>query len=65
MYEGCFLQARFSKIINVSIDQKTWPRICFKTQGRAFQTLRRAFETLRENQKFSREFENLNRMFVL
>ena len=46
MYEGCFLQTRFSKTLNVSVDQKTRPGICFKTCGRAFETLGRAFKTL-------------------
>ena len=46
MYEGCFLPARLSNTLNVSVDQKTWPRICFQTCGRAFETLSQTFETL-------------------
>ena len=46
MYEGCFLQTRLSKALNVSVDQMTRPRIYFKTCGRAFERLSRAFETL-------------------
>ena len=53
MYEGYFLQTRFSKILNLSIDQKTRPSIWFKTRGRAIETLRQAFETL------GRAFEGL------
>ena len=49
MYEGCFLRARLSKTLNVSIDQKTRPSICFETSVRAFETLGQAFEDLREN----------------
>ena len=45
MYEGCFLQTRLSKTVNVSVDQKTRPSIYFKTCGGAFETLSRAFET--------------------
>ena len=51
MCGGCFLQTIFSKILNVSVDQKTRPNIYFKTRGRAFQTLIWAFEAFRENQK--------------
>ena len=57
MHEGCFLQTRFSKILNVSIEQKTRPSICFKTWGQAFETLSQAFEAL------SRAFETLCRAF--
>ena len=46
MYAGYFLQTRFSKTLNVSIDQKTRPNICFKTHGQAFKTLCRAFQAL-------------------
>ena len=53
MYEGCFLQTRLSKTLNVFVDQKTRPSIYFKTCGRAFETLSRAFETL------GRVFEDL------
>ena len=70
MHEGCFLQTRLSKTINVSVDQKTRPSICFKTCARAFETLGRALKTLgraledlRENQKLGREFKNLDRVF--
>ena len=31
MYEGCFLQTRLSKTLDVSADQKIRPSICFKT----------------------------------
>ena len=48
MYEGCFLQARLSKTLNVSIDQKTRPSI-FETSVRDFGTIGQAFEDLREN----------------
>ena len=48
MREGCFLQTRFSKILNVSIDLKNSAKYYFKTRGRAFQTLIWAFEPLRE-----------------
>ena len=51
MYKGYFLQTRLSKILNVSIDQKTRASICFKTCGRAIETLTRAFEGLREKTK--------------
>ena len=30
MHEGCFLQTGFSKILNVSVYQKTWESIYFK-----------------------------------
>ena len=53
MYEGCFLQTRLSKTLNVSIDQNTRPSICFKTFGQAFERLSRAFDTL------GRAFEGL------
>ena len=46
MYEGCFIQTRLSKAPKVSVDQKTRPRIYFKTCGWAFETLSQAFETL-------------------
>ena len=52
------------QFLNVSIDQKTQPSICFKTHGQvfqtlsqAFQTLERDFEALRENQKLDTKFE--------
>ena len=45
-YEGCFLQTKLSKALNVSVDQKTRPSICSKICGGAFETLSRAFETL-------------------
>ena len=32
MYEGCFLQTRFLKILNVFVDQRTRPSICFNTR---------------------------------
>ena len=38
MYEGSFLQTRLLEVLNVSIDQKNWPRIYFKTCGLAFET---------------------------
>ena len=57
MYEGSFLQTRFLKILNVSVDEKIWPSICFRTRGRAFETLRRALEIL------GRAFETLDRAF--
>ena len=77
MNAGCFLQTRLSKTLDVSIDQKAWSSICFKTCGgafeklsrafktlsRAFQTIGRAFEGLRENQKLGQEFEKLGRVF--
>ena len=79
MYEGCFFTDQIIKTLNVSVDQKTRPSICFKTCGvaferlsRAFETLSRAFETfgrvfqgLRENQKLGRGFRKLCRMFLL
>ena len=40
------LQTRLSKVLNVSVDQKTRMRICFKTWSRSFEMLSRAFETL-------------------
>ena len=49
MNEGCFLQTRLSETLNVSVDQKARPKICFKTSGRAFKLLDRAFEGLKEN----------------
>ena len=45
MHEGCFLQTRLSRVLKVTVDQKTRPRICFKTSGRTFLTLIRALET--------------------
>ena len=60
MYEGCFLQTRLLKILNVSVDQKTWPSICFKTCGRAFEMRSRAFETLGQAfETLSQPFEGL------
>ena len=58
MRESCFLQTRFSKILNVSIDLKNWTKYYFKTRGRAFQTLIWAFEPLRENQKLGLDLRN-------
>ena len=46
MYGGCFLQTKFSKILNVCADPKTRPSIYFKTHRRAFKTLTQNFETL-------------------
>ena len=46
MYERCNLQTRFSKISNVSVNQKNRPSICFKTCGRAFETLSQTFQRL-------------------
>ena len=70
MFREYLLQTRISDILNVSVDQKTWLSICFKTRGRAFETLSRVFETLcrdfeglRENQKHGQEFERLGRVF--
>ena len=77
MYEGWFLQTKLSKSLYVSVYQKTWPRIFFKTLSRAFETLNRAFKTLsrafetlgrvfeglRENYKLGQEFGKLGRMF--
>ena len=79
MYVGCFLQATFSKVPNVFVNQKTRSSICFKTRDWAFQTLGWAFEALfLAFQKFSQAFvalrenwkpglvsEKLDRMFVL
>ena len=62
MYEGCFLQTRFSKIFNVSVDQKARPSICFKTRGGAFETLGGAFEGVKDKKKLAREFEKLGRV---
>ena len=69
MYEGCILQTRLSKILNVSADQKTRLSIYFKKCRKAFETLSRAFETLcrgfeglRENPKLGREFGKFGRV---
>ena len=51
MYEGYFLQIRLSKTLDVSVDQKTRPSICFKTCSRAFETLSRAFLGFRRKLK--------------
>ena len=45
------------QFLNVSIDQKTQPSICFKTQGQVFQTLNQAFQTL------SQAFQTLDGAF--
>ena len=45
MYEGCFLQTRLSRVLKVTVDQKTRPSICLKTSGRSFLTLIQALET--------------------
>ena len=55
MFEGCFLQTRFLKIFNVSVDQKTRPTTCFKTRGRAG-------EGLTENQKLGQKVEKIDRV---
>ena len=44
MYEGSFLQTRLLEVLNVSIDQKNWPRIYFKTCGLAFETSAELFK---------------------
>ena len=60
MHEGCFLQTRLSKTLNVSVDQKTRPSISFKTCRRTFERLSRAFETLGQAfQTLGRAFEGL------
>ena len=78
-YKGCFLQTRLWRAINVSVNQKIRPSICFKTWLRAFERLSRAFKTLgkafktlnqaceglRENQKLGQKLEKLGRVFVL
>ena len=46
MYEGCFLQIRLSKVLNMHIDQNTRVSIYFKTLGRTIENLSRAFESL-------------------
>ena len=43
MYEGCFLQTRLSKTLDVSVDQMNLTSICFKTLGRAFEGLREKY----------------------
>ena len=53
MYEG-FLQTMLSKTLNVSVDQKTRPSICFKTCGRSFAKLSWAFETVGQDFKTPR-----------
>ena len=58
MCEGCFLLTRLSKLLSVSVDQKTRPRIHFEKCGGAFETLSRAFDGLKE-------FEALGRVFLL
>ena len=72
MYVGCFLQTRFLKILNMSIDLKTRPSISSKTCDRAFDTFSRAFEThsrafegLRENRKLDQVFEKFRCVFLL
>ena len=62
MYEVCFLQTRLSKILNVSVDQKTRPSICFKTRGQAFETLSRAFEILEKTNSSDESFKKLGRV---
>ena len=61
MYEVCFLQTRLSKILNVSVDQKTRPSIC-KTRGQAFETLSRAFEILEKTNSSDESFKKLGRV---
>lgn len=58
--------------LDVSVDEKTRPGICFKRRNRTFETLSRGFETLdevfedlRKNQNLEQEFEKLGRLFVL
>lgn len=67
----------YFQFLNVSIDLKTQPSICFKTHGQNFQTLSWAFQTfsqafqtfdrifaaLRENQKFGRKFQKVGCVF--
>ena len=48
-------QTRLSKILNVSVNQKIRPSICFKTCGRAFETLGRDIETLNRALEVLRE----------
>ena len=62
MYEVCFLQTRLSKILNVSVDQKTRPSICFKTRSQAFETLSRAFEILEKTNSSDESFKKLGRV---
>lgn len=63
---------QFSRIFNVSVNQKTRSSICFQTFGRPFQTLGRAvqilnsaFEALIKNRKLGPDFEKLSRVLVL
>lgn len=46
--------------LNVSIDQKTWPSICFKTHGQAFQTLSWVFQIL--NRDFEASKKKIERL---
>ena len=47
------------QFLNVSVDQKTQPSICFKIHGRAFQTLNQAFQTLDQAFEALREMKSL------
>lgn len=63
MYEGCFIQAKFSKKINLLFEQVFFylrPSIFFfRTRRQSFEKLGSGFEVLQENQKFLQEFEKL------
>ena len=65
MYEGCFLQTRVAKTLNISVDLKTRPSFCFTKYGHTFEKLGQAFEGLRENSKLGRELEKLGRVFEM
>ena len=60
--KSAFLQTRLSKILNVSVDQKTRPSICFKTRGQTFETLSRAFEILEKTNSSDESFKKLGRV---
>ena len=56
-YMKAAFQTRFSKILNMSVDQRIRPTISFKTCDRPIETLSRYFETL------NRAFKALGQTF--
>ena len=54
MYESSFLQTALSKLLNVPVNQKVRPSICFKTCSELFEILSQTFES------FGLAFETLN-----
>ena len=57
---GLLFTEQIIKILNVCVDQKTRPNICFKKRGGTFETLSQAFQTLGQAfEKLSWAFESL------